>query len=261
MQGEAQATVIMKQRGKTYIALFIDIIFYVFINKYKILSIFFTILIINDKIDYICSMTSIITGDIIGSRKLTDQGLWMDSLKVLFKEEGASPKAWDIHRGDNFQLEVTQPERALCVALQIKSLVKSKAGIDARMAIGIGKKDFSAPRIAESNGEAFVLSGGKYDALKKEKTSLAIATPWTDINRQLGLIIRLGLIAIDSWSRMSAEYVSLRLAHPEFNQLQVAEKLGISQSSASARHKRSFYDEIRKMELYYRELISQKLKP
>ncbi|TVQ11899.1 MAG: transcriptional regulator [Bacteroidetes bacterium] len=205
-------------------------------------------------------MTSIITGDIINSRKFKDQGLWMDALKLLFNEMGSQPKVWDIHRGDAFQLEVANPEKALWIALRIKSLVKSKAGVDARMAIGIGTKDFSAVHITESNGEAFVLSGTKYDVLKTEKTNLAIATPWADINQQLGLIVRLGLIAIDSWSRMSAEYVNLRLTHPDLNQLKVASQLGISQSSASARHKRSYYDEVMEMELYYRELISQKLK-
>lgn len=205
-------------------------------------------------------MTSIITGDIVNSRKFKDQGLWINALKPLFSEMGPQPKVWDIHRGDTFQLEVADPEKALWIALRIKSLVKSKAGVDARMAIGIGKKDFSAAHIMESNGEAFVLSGAKYDSLKTEKTNLAIATPWADVNRQLGLIVSLGLIAIDSWSKLSAEYVNLRLSHPDLNQLKVAGHLGISQSSASARHKRSYYDEIMQMELYYRELISQKLK-
>ncbi len=205
-------------------------------------------------------MTSIITGDIIDSRKLKNPELWMPPLKNLFNELGSQPQIWDIYRGDAFQLEVVPPDMVLGIALRIKALVKSKAGLDARIAIGIGKKEHAAAKITESNGEAFILSGTRYEQLKKEKTTLAVETPWEGINRQLNLMIRLGLMTIDSWSRVSAEYVYLRMANPELNQLQVAEKLGISQSSASARQKRAFYDEIMDMELYYREEISQKLK-
>lgn len=74
-------------------------------------------------------MTSIITGDIINSRKVKDHGVWMDAVKLLFNEMGLQPKAWDIHRGDAFQLEVANPEKALWITLRIKSLLKSKSGI------------------------------------------------------------------------------------------------------------------------------------
>ncbi len=205
-------------------------------------------------------MISIITGDIIDSRKLNNPKLWMDPLKKVFNEVGTGPKVWDIYRGDAFQLEVADPEQALWVVLRIKALVKSKAGVGARMAIGIGDKNFAAPRITESNGEVFVFSGGKYEQLKKDKITLAIETPWQEINRQLNICFRLVLIAIDSWSRLSAEYVSLRMESPQLTQVQLAEKLGINQSSASARQKRAYYDEIMLLEKFYRELITQKLR-
>lgn len=205
-------------------------------------------------------MISIITGDIIDSRKLKNPKLWMDPLKKVFNEVGPGPKVWDIYRGDAFQLEVADPTQALWVAIRVKALVKSKAGVGARMAIGIGNKDFSAPRITESNGEAFVFSGDKYEQLKKEKITLAVKTPWQEINRPLNVSIRLALIAIDSWSRVSAEYVSLRMESPYLTQVQLAKKLLISQSSASARQKRAFYNEIMLLEKFYRELITQKLR-
>jgi hypothetical protein len=205
-------------------------------------------------------MISIITGDIIDSRKLKNPKLWMDPLKKVFNEVGPGPKVWDIYRGDAFQLEVADPTQALWVAIRVKALVKSKAGVGARMAIGIGNKDFSAPRITESNGEAFVFSGDKYEQLKKEKITLAVETPWQEINRPLNVSIRLALIAIDSWSRVSAEYVSLRMESPHLTQVQLAKKLLISQSSASARQKRAFYDEVMLLEKFYRELITQKLR-
>lgn len=205
-------------------------------------------------------MTSIITGDIISSRNLKSPDTWMDPLKNLFEQIGPYPAVWDIYRGDAFQLEVTDPADALWMAIRIKALVKSKAGVGARIAIGIGTKDYTSSRITESNGEAFVLSGERYEKLKKEKISLALKTPWKEINRQLNVSIRLALIAIDSWSRMSAEYVTARMESPLLTQVQLAEKLGISQSSVSARQKRACYGEIMELDLLYRELIIQKLK-
>jgi hypothetical protein len=205
-------------------------------------------------------MISIITGDIIDSRKLTNPELWMNPLKTLFNGIGKQPSQWDIYRGDSFQIEIADPLQALWVAIKIKALIKSKVDLGARMAIGIGSKDFTSSRITESNGQAFVYSGERYEELKKEKITLALTTPWDDLNRQLNVGIRLALIAIDSWSRSSAEYVLLRMTAPELTQVQLAEKLGINQSSVSARQKRSYYDEISEFEKLYRTMISLKLK-
>lgn len=204
-------------------------------------------------------MISIITGDIIGSRDLKSPDTWMEPLKNLFEQIGPYPAIWDIYRGDAFQLEVTNPAEAFGVVIKIKALVRSKAGVGARMAIGIGNKDYAASRISESNGDAFVFSGERYEHLKKERTTLAVKTPWQEINRQLNVCFQLALIAIDSWSRLSAEYILLRMEWPQLTQLELAKKLGISQSSASARQKRAYYDEIMLLEKFYRELINENL--
>lgn len=204
-------------------------------------------------------MISILTGDITGSRKLVQQDRWMEALKGLFNRTGPRPMAWDIYRGDTFQIEVNNPEEALQMALHIKAIVRKSANTGARIAIGIGTKDHFSPRILESNGQAYVFSGDRFENLKKDKLSLAIQTPWQDINKQLNVCFRLAMIAIDSWSPVSAEYVALRLASPKKTQTDIAEMLGIKQSSVSARHTRAHFDELMTLESYYRELIQQKL--
>lgn len=101
-------------------------------------------------------MISIITGDIIGSRKAKSTQ-WIDGLKILFNSFGKSPNTWEIYRGDEFQIEISNPELVFLTALKIKSYLKS-IGLDARMSVGIGTKDYTAKKISESNGSAFVFS-------------------------------------------------------------------------------------------------------
>ena len=51
-------------------------------------------------------MTSIITGDIINSRAIANPKHWMEPLKKVLSVYGNNPKAWEIYRGDSFQVEV-----------------------------------------------------------------------------------------------------------------------------------------------------------
>ena len=91
-------------------------------------------------------MTAILTADIINSRKLTSSN-WMDDLKTLLKTYGKTPNNWEIYRGDEFQLEIKNPEDALFVAFQIKAFFKS-IKLDARISIGFGEKTFKTRKIA-----------------------------------------------------------------------------------------------------------------
>ena len=68
-------------------------------------------------------MIGIITGDIVNSRKLSSK-IWIDGLKKLLNTFGKNPVEWEIYRGDEFQLEIKNPEEALIMALQIKSYFK-----------------------------------------------------------------------------------------------------------------------------------------
>src|SRR5690625_6696370 len=69
-------------------------------------------------------MIAVITGDIISSRKLSNQDKWILPLKELFNTWGERPRDWELERGDYFQVEIKKPEEALIRAFQIKALIK-----------------------------------------------------------------------------------------------------------------------------------------
>ncbi|RYD77429.1 MAG: transcriptional regulator, partial [Sphingobacteriales bacterium] len=62
-------------------------------------------------------MIGIITGDIVGSRKIKDS--WLLSLKNALKLVSKQNNKWEIYRGDSFQLEVP-PEDAIKTTAYLK---------------------------------------------------------------------------------------------------------------------------------------------
>lgn len=213
-------------------------------------------------------MIAILTGDIINSRELKDQNLWIDPFKKLLSTWGQTPKHWEIFRGDSFQLEILDPKESLLAALQIKALIKSlpspgenkrSSPVDVRMAIGIGTKSYTADRISESNGEAFVKSGEKFEQLKTEMITLAINSPWDEWNEEMNLYLKLAGIQMDSWSISSGELMSEMLSNPDRKQAEIGELLHINQNSVSKRYKAAHGEDILEMEKLFRRKLSQLL--
>ena len=118
-------------------------------------------------------MICVITGDKINSKKHNPKA-WLKLLKAELDTIGNSPKLWEIYRGDSFQAIINNPADAVMIAIKIKAALKSVRHINVRMAIGIGDRTYNAAKVTESNGSAFVHSGGKFELLRKEKQNLAI---------------------------------------------------------------------------------------
>ena len=106
-------------------------------------------------------MTSVITGDIINSRKLKNPEIWINALKKALSYLSPETKYWKIYRGDSFQIEIKDSQYCFTAAIYIKACIKMIKGLDVRLAIGIGDKTYEGNDVTESNGEAFVFSGGK----------------------------------------------------------------------------------------------------
>ena len=123
------------------------------------------------------------------------------------------------------------------------------------MAIGIGEKEHSAASILESNGQAFVFSGEKFESLKKEKQTLAIKTPWPEFDGDMNLILKLASIAMSKWTANSAEAIKIALEKPDLIQEDLGKKLGIKQNAVSGRLKRAYFDELTEVDALFRKKI------
>ena len=185
-------------------------------------------------------MICILTGDIKGSRKAKSEN-WLADLKELFQKFGKNPTDWEIYRGDEFQIEIKNCEEALLIAFEIKAFLRT-ISLDARMSIGIGDKTYKAKSISESNGSAFVYSGEAFDVMKKNKTTLVVQSANSDFNKDMNLLIRLGLSFMDNWLSQQAEYVLLAINNPELSQEEMGEILKINQAAVSKRRKRANFD-------------------
>ncbi|MEP2056406.1 SatD family protein [Maribacter litoralis] len=201
-------------------------------------------------------MIAIITGDIINSEN-HPSSQWIDLLKNYFNQFGESPMNWEIYRGDEFQLKVTE-KNALFTAIRIKAMLKTIKGLDVRMGIGIGLETYIGTGVTESNGPAYQRSGRNFETLKESKVNLSIATGEAKNDRTLNLMLRLALDFMDDWSVVSAEIVTLVLDNPHSSQKEIAQKLGIKQSAVSQRLKRARLDLVLEVLAYYKELITAK---
>lgn len=208
---------------------------------------------------YICDMNhhSILTGDVIHSRQKGPE-TWLDDLRDLLLKKGKDALQWDIYRGDEFQLEIANPADALSAAFEIRALLRTK-GLDARISIGIGEKTYSADKISQSNGSAFVRSGELFERLKQQKITLGVNSGIPPLDEPLNLMLRLATPLIASWLPPQAEYVLAVLQYPELSQEELGQRLDINQAAVSGRRKRSQFELLDELDAYYRTQIQKQL--
>ena len=204
-------------------------------------------------------MIAVITGDIIGSAK-ADTASWLKALKDQLNRFGTTPKDWEIYRGDEFQLEIEQPEEALLKAFQIKSCIKAFKSLDARMAIGIGEKSYQGGSVSQSTGTAFISSGRQFDSLKKQKVTMAINSPENEFDQEINLMLKLAMTTMDKWSVVSAKLAELVFEDPDLLQEEIAKRLKIKQAAVSQRSRRANLDLMLELEGYYRYKLKKTIK-
>ena len=201
-------------------------------------------------------MIAVITGDIINSRTLPTN--WIDTLKSALGYVFDKNSKWEIFRGDSFQIELNAAD-ALLNAIYMKACIRTLKHADVRMGIGIGKKSITSDKVTEANGEAFINSGAAFDSLKVDKVNIALKTPWIAFDQDFNLMVRLALIAMDSWGQISAEMVRYTIENQNTKQDKIAKISGRSQSSVSEALKRAHFTEIMELENRYRTKIDELL--
>ena len=91
-----------------------------------------------------------------------------------------------------------------------------------------------------------------------KKQTIAIKTPWQEVDEELNIAFDLALLTMDSWTKNSAEVFKLSLQSENSTQKEIGEVLGITQGSVSERQKRAGFESIMKLEKRFQKLIHQK---
>ena len=206
----------------------------------------------------IINMIGVITGDIVNSQKV-DPKSWIKRLKLALSVYGETPKQWEIFRGDSFQIEINDPSSTLEVAILVKSSVKMIKGMDAHMAIGIGEKNYTADKITECNGSAFVYSSESAETVKKQKINLVVRSDSAVFDRDMNLYFKLASKTMDKWSVSTAEMVYTTMQNLNLSQKELGVLLRIKQNAVSGRLKRAQYDDSLELIHLYHNKIKEML--
>ena len=214
---------------------------------------------------------AVITGDIIGSRELTEASStpWVNYLKKYLKSVGKNYVVpLTIYRGDGFQGVTRDISSALKDAIILRlSLIANFENneryprLDARIAIGIGKIDLERNKrrnIGEMDGEAFINSGRLLDHIKSKKRNLAIKTPWEEFNSDFDLFCLMADRLISRWTKRQCEVITSRLNEEKLEYIGMG--LNITTSAVSRRLEGTDYDIVEKILLNYSDKIEKKLK-
>jgi len=192
-------------------------------------------------------MKAVITGDIINSRSHPTE-LWLEALQETLNTVGQEPKAWEIYRGDSFQI-MLDPDQSILKALQIKATIKQFENLDVRLGVGIGEIDYQSDKITSSNGSAFFRSGESFEALKKQ--NFLITSGNKHFDDSINTMLSLAMFAANRWTPTVSKVVKLALERPGLKQQELASLLQKSQSNISEALKRGAFDEILAMNAYF----------
>lgn len=198
-------------------------------------------------------MIAILTGDIKNSSE-HKASTWLPLLKEVLSQYGQEPKDWEIYRGDSFQLQTTA-ETALQAAIHIKASIKQIRQLDVRIGIGLGEKNYDAPKITESNGPAFVHSGECFERLKKQ--NLGLQTSNETFDGHINLLLELALLTMDDWTPAISKTVKYAIENPKLNQKELAALLNKSQGNISEELSKAGFDEVQKMIHFYKAQLAQ----
>lgn len=166
-------------------------------------------------------LRAVLTGDIVGSSRLSSEerralhtcfGECVERLVSAFGDQVLHRP--EIVRGDSWQFAVSQPDRALEIALFFRGLIRvllPGERTDSRLAIGFGAIDFlPGGEISSGDGQAYRLSGEGLETLDKPFRMGLFFPPVQRslLSDSLDVIVRLLDRQVRKWSGAQAEAVT-----------------------------------------------------
>jgi len=192
---------------------------------------------------------AVITGDIINFTQLPAvrrQALIEDTERLLRSWIKRKADA-QIFRGDSYQVLFEEPSEALKRSLQLVCWFKkhsdeaNKINLNTRVSIGVGEVAYEGKTVLNSDGEAFHLSGRKFDKMK-DGEFLSVNTNDPEKNATIEIILNFVNKYINEWTLAQAEVIFLILENK--TQQEIAEELSLSQPSVNSRLKLAGWKEL-----------------
>jgi hypothetical protein len=188
---------------------------------------------------------AVLTGDIVKSSRMSPADLRRlpEALSTIFKsidpicKPAGFAARFSIFRGDSFQL-ICEPACALKAWLIIRAGLRStypaplSRSVDARIGIAVGKVNYLAGNITESNGEVFNLSGRLLETLKAPRLT-GFSSGNKEINRNLNAGLMLADDILRRWTTTQCRIVPLLLQ--SLNQSEIAKATKTRQPTVTAK--------------------------
>ncbi|MFI3240119.1 MAG: SatD family protein [Bacteroidales bacterium] len=175
------------------------------------------------------AIKGVITGDIINSRKISDElrNRFLDIIqnlgdKLSYLSLGNIQS--EIYRGDSFQILIEDVSESLKIAVLLRSKLR-EYDLDARLAIGIGNISFNNSSVVTSDGEAYINSGKCFDSIGKNR--LVILTPWDEVNEELKVSTAFADNIISKWTPTQSKVMFISISEDNI-QKEIAYKMGKS---------------------------------
>jgi hypothetical protein len=142
------------------------------------------------------AIAAVLTGDIVNSTKLllTQEARLIKALGEVLGNFRGKRRLHEFYRGDSLQIYLDDPADALRMALVCRALAIAVTGneetevvSDIRISIGIGEVKLPIHQLGIAKGDAFILSGRRFDELQQSEQRLAIGcgVPLADIGFQV----------------------------------------------------------------------------
>lgn len=200
---------------------------------------------------------AVITGDIVNSTLLdnSQEKKLISSLKAVFVDHKI-----EFFRGDSFQVYVKDPNLALRLSLLARTMAisfleeENTVATDLRICIGIGTVQLPVRRLSTARGEAFILSGRRFDEMSKSDLRIAFAVQDPLANEGLQVIAEYINAIFETMTAKQAEVI-FELLKGEM-QKSVARKLKKTKSTIHQRLTSGRWPEIEKLLKRYENIIN-----